>query len=92
MEFSGHDIIGSIGVILTLLSYFLLQTSRLKIEGITYSAANAMGSIMILYSLYYEANFSAILMESIWLIISVYGMIKIFLKNNRDKTMSNLSE
>lgn len=92
MEFSGHDIIGTVGVILTLLSYFLLQTSRLKIEGITYSAANAIGSVMILYSLYYEANFSAILMESIWLIISVYGMIKIFLQSNRAKRTLNLPE
>lgn len=91
MSFCGHDIIGTVGVILTLLSYFLLQIAHLKIEDIAYSAINALGSIMILYSLYYESNFSAALMESMWLIISLYGVIKILLKRKQIKRSIELN-
>jgi hypothetical protein len=90
VEFSGHDVVGGIGVFVTILSYFLLQISYLKIENIPFSAINAFGSIMILYSLYYESNFSSILMESIWLMMSTYGMIKILLQRKQLKKQTRI--
>jgi len=77
------DIIGLIGVILTLVAYFLLQVSILKIEDCMYSAINALGSLLILYSLFFHWNLSCFVIESAWLVISLFGAIRVLFKKNR---------
>jgi hypothetical protein len=77
------DIIGLGGVFLTLLAYCLLQTSVLKVEGVFYSLVNALGSAMILYSLYYEWNTSAAVMEGAWLLLSLFGGVKAYWKKRQ---------
>ena len=54
------DFIGIIGVIMTLAAYLLLQISVLKIEDVAYSAVNAIGSLLILYSLLFHWNLSCL--------------------------------
>lgn len=76
MESIIPDIIGTIGVALVLLSYFMLQASLLKVEQPVYSVLNTVGSVMILYSLYFHWNFASVVIEISWLFISVYGLYK----------------
>jgi hypothetical protein len=68
------NIIGIFGVIIILLAYFLLQTSRLAPHKLLYSAMNLVGAVMILFSLYFDWNLSAVLVEGAWAIISLYGL------------------
>ena len=79
------DFIGFIGVIITLIAYLLLQTRFFKVEDAAYSLANALGSLMILYSLYYHWNLSCVIIETFWFGISLYGAVKAYLKK-RAKT------
>lgn len=74
------DLIGLIGVVITLIAYLLLQVSVLKIYDMTYSAINAFGSVLILYSLFFHWNLSCFVIESFWLGISLFGMVKVLLK------------
>ena len=74
------DLIGLIGVFMTLIAYLLLQTSVLKIQDIAYSAVNALGSLLILYSLIFNWNLSCFVIESFWLGISLFGTVKVLLK------------
>ena len=43
-----------------------------------YVASNGAGALFILYSLSFEFNLSAFLIEVIWLLISIIGLIRIW--------------
>ena len=72
MEF--HDILGTTGVGFIVVMYVMLQTERIDPKRMAFSIFNAVGSILILISLAYEFNFSAVLIEGVWLIVSIYGL------------------
>jgi len=57
------QIIGIFGAIILTFAYFLLQLNHLKSDTKTYYFMNLIGSSMILYSLYYEWNIGAALIE-----------------------------
>jgi len=80
MQFAWYDIIGSIGVATIILTYVLLQTGRVKSESLTYSVLNGAGAALIVFSLFYSFNFSAFVVESLWVLISIYGIAKYFLR------------
>ena len=42
--------------------------------GFLYTLANAVGAALILYSLVFDFNLSAVIIETSWLAISLYGM------------------
>ena len=69
-----HDIIGLLGVSLILLSYALLQLERLDSRSRAYNAGNALGAGLVLVSLLFEFNLSAFVIETAWLVISLYGL------------------
>lgn len=74
MSISWYDVLGSLGVLLVLLSYALLQLRRLDPASLTYSATNGLGAFLILVSLWFEFNLPAFLVEAAWLLISLYGV------------------
>lgn len=74
MDYGFHDFIGNIGVVAVLLAYLLLLAEKLSGSSVVYSAINAGGAVLILYSLSYDFNLSAVIIESVWLLISVYGI------------------
>lgn len=80
MEF--HDILGTVGVGFIVVLYAMLQLERIDPGRPAFSILNALGAVLILISLTYEFNFSAALIESIWLVVSLYGLWKA-LRNRR---------
>lgn len=78
MTFAYYDVLGTTGVILIVASYFLLQIGRMRSDSLTYSAANAVGAALILFSLLFEFNVSAFLIELFWLLISLIGLVRYF--------------
>lgn len=68
------DAIGYGGVALILLAYFLLQNQRIDPKLWRYSALNVVGAAFILFSLIFNPNRPAIVIESVWLVISLYGL------------------
>jgi hypothetical protein len=71
------DLAGLLGVALTLAAYALLQSGRLRQEDPRYSLANAVGSGLILVSLAFDFNLSSAAIESAWLVLSVWGLVRV---------------
>lgn len=70
------DIIGIIGVALTLIAYFLLNINKIRPDKFYYPFLNTVGSFFILYSLFFVWNLAAGIMEICWLLISLAGVLK----------------
>jgi len=80
------DTIGILGVIVVVVTYFLLQSQKIDPRGFWYSFLNAFGSLLILYSLIYSWNLSSFVIEFIWILISLYGLWKWYRNKINDKT------
>ena len=81
MEYEWHDLAGSLGVLCILVTYALLQFERILAQGVLYSSLNALGSGLIVFSLFYEFNLSAFVLEIAWLVLSLAGLIRQWLKS-----------
>lgn len=84
-----YEITGLIGVFLTLLAYLLLNMEKLRQNSFSYLLLNAIGAIMILVSFIKHWNIASFTIEISWLLISVYGLMRVYSKNsqapNKDK-------
>ena len=82
MQYAWYDLLGSVGVAVIIITYVLLQTEKIKSESLLYSALNAVGAALILISLVYSFNFPAFVVEFFWMLISLYGICKYFLRKS----------
>jgi multisubunit Na+/H+ antiporter MnhB subunit len=80
MQYAWYDLVGSIGVTLIILTYIALQLEKIRSEQVIYSVLNAVGAGLIVFSLCFNFNFSAFVVEFFWVLISLYGIGKYFLK------------
>ncbi len=79
-----HDIVGLIGIVMIVGSYFLLQTGRIRSDNLNYPVLNGLGALCVLYSIAFAFNLSAFLIEMFWVIISVIGIVRHFVHRRRD--------
>ena len=70
-----HDWVGSLGVLIIVADYLWLQIGRIAGQNVVFSGANLLGSMLILVSLYFNFNFSAVLIEIFWIVISLFGLV-----------------
>jgi len=80
MKYAWYDLVGTIGVGIIIFTYILLQSGKLKSENLSYSILNAAGASLIIVSLVYNFNFPAFIVEFFWLLISLFGIVRYFLK------------
>ena len=85
MQYAWYDVIGTIGVGLIILTYVALQLEKIRSAALAYSLLNAIGASLILISLHYSFNFAAFVVEFFWALISIYGVVKYFLKGEKVK-------
>ncbi len=76
MTIEWYDYVGTTGVVLILVAYFLLQTERLSSTTLLYSLLNLIGAAFIAISLLFDFNLSAFIIELFWIAISIYGIMK----------------
>ena len=86
MTYSIYDVLGNIGVFLIIFTYFLLQIHKLSSEDLSYSALNALGASLIIVSLFFDFNLSAFILESFWVMISLIGISRFYLRRRAGKT------
>lgn len=84
------DSVGILGVVFTLIAYFLLQINKIKPTGLSYSLLNISGAALILYSLFFHWNTSAFIMEFTWLLISLYGLTRYIINHNAKINKKNV--
>jgi len=86
MQYAWYDLLGSIGVGLIILTYIALQLEKIRSEQLIYSLLNAVGAGLIVFSLLFSFNFSAFIVEFFWVLISLYGVGKYFLKEKKERS------
>lgn len=84
MQYGWYDLVGLIGVGIIILTYVFLQLEKVRSETLIYSLLNAVGASLIIVSLIYNFNFSAFIVEFFWLLISLFGVGKYFLRKKND--------
>ncbi|ANY80265.1 cyclic nucleotide-binding protein [Microvirga ossetica] len=77
------DLVGLIGVAAYLSAYGLLQLGALKVEDSRYALLNALGAILILYSLLFDFNLASFVTQSAWLVLTAIGYIRSHVKRSR---------
>ena len=82
------DLIGNIGVVILIITFLMLQLNKIPSDGLAYSVLNAVGASLIVVSLLFDFNLSALLMEVFWVLISFVGIYRYFrLKALRSETL-----
>lgn len=79
--FNISDKIGLLGVVIILVAYFFLSTSRWHSQSMPYQALNFLGAWLILFSLYFHWNLSSVVIEIAWILISLLGIYRIVKKS-----------
>lgn len=74
------DIIGSAGVFLLLLAFFLAGIKKIAADGILYYSLNTIGSAMACYASYLIAYKPFIILEFSWMIVSLTALIRVLIK------------
>lgn len=74
MDYQWHDLIGNVGVLTIVAAYLALQMGWVAGRSLRYSAANAVGALLVLVSLAVDFNLSAFVVEAFWLAISLLGV------------------
>ena len=88
MSYGPLDLIGNIGVVVLMITYLMLQLNKLSSDALAYSVLNAVGASLIVISLLFDFNLSALLMEVFWVLISFVGIYRYFrLKSLRSQTL-----
>jgi hypothetical protein len=68
------NILGLVGVVLVLATYFLLQARKISSQDLSYSVVNLLSSFFVLCSLIFQWNLPSFIIEVVWLMISAYGV------------------
>jgi multidrug transporter EmrE-like cation transporter len=83
MDYPLHNVIGNLGVVMIVGSYFLVQIGKMSATGLLYTLLNGIGAAFIMVSLYFDFNLSAFIVEVFWILISLVGMARIYLRRRR---------
>jgi hypothetical protein len=75
MSLEIYQAIGLVGVACILVAYFANQQRWLRSEDWRFPAANLVGSLLILASLFVEWNTPSVVIEVFWIAISLYGLV-----------------
>jgi len=78
MSYGPLDLVGNVGVVVLMIAYLMLQLNKLRSDELAYSLLNAIGASLIIISLLYNFNLSALLMEVFWVLISFVGIYRYF--------------
>ena len=77
------DLLGVVGVLLILVAYAGATTNRLDATKAPALLLNLAGALLILLSLYFDFNLSAVLMEAAWALLAVIGLVRLALGASR---------
>jgi hypothetical protein len=78
---SYNDIIGTVGVGLVLLAYFLNTFKLVPENGRLFFVLNIIGGALSCYAAILLIFWPFIILEAIWTVVSVIGLIKVMIQN-----------
>lgn len=72
-----NDIIGTVGVALILLAYFLNTTKVITINGKLFYVLNMIGAALACYASFLIDYWPFVILEGTWVLVSIYGLMKV---------------
>ena len=75
-----YDALGLVGAALFVISFAGNQLERLDPHGWPSLALNFVGAVLILISLSFSFNLASFVLESVWGLIALYGLIRYALR------------
>lgn len=69
--------IGTTGVAMILLGYFLITKGKVTGASLGYHILNLVGASLLLISLFWSWNLPSVIIEVFWIAISLYGICKV---------------
>ena len=79
-DFTLLDFVGVVGSLVICAAYLAVSLRRVDPVGIPFQSANGVGSILLLFSLYFRPNPGAIVIEVLWLAIASFAIGRALLK------------
>lgn len=71
-----NDLIGTIGVGLILIAYFLSTEKLIRQDGKPFYVMNIIGAAMACYASYLISYWPFVILEGTWVMVSLYGLMK----------------
>jgi hypothetical protein len=82
-----HDsqatLIGSIGVTILLVAFFLNLIKRLRVESFLYAALNVVGASVACYSSYMIRFMPFVVLEATWAVVSLVAIVRMLFSARR---------
>lgn len=72
-----NDIIGTLGVGLILIAYFLGTEKLIKNDGKLYYVMNMIGASLACYASFLIDYWPFVILEGTWVLVSVYGLMRV---------------
>lgn len=79
---SYNDIVGTIGVGIILIAYFMNIFSFIKKDGILFYVMNIIGASLACYASILINYLPFIILEATWAMVSVLGLVRVLKKND----------
>ena len=70
-----NDIIGSIGVALVLIAYFLNTERLIPVNGKLFYVVNIFGAVLACYASWLIGYWPFVILEGTWTLVSIYGLM-----------------
>ncbi len=71
-----NDIIGTVGVGLILMAYFLSTAKLMEGNGKSYYVINVIGAALACYASFLITYWPFVILEGTWTLVSIYGLMK----------------
>jgi hypothetical protein len=71
-----NDIIGTVGVGLILMAYFLSTAKLMESNGKSYYVMNMVGAALACYASFLIIYWPFVILEGTWTLVSIYGLMK----------------
>ena len=83
--------IGLGGAAVVLVAYFMLSAGKIRSDAYAYPLMNMMGSLGVLVSLSVQWNLASAVINGAWVLISLVGMARIYVKRKSGGTDGSLT-
>ena len=71
-----NDILGSTGVALILIAYFLNTESLIPVNGKLFYVINIIGAALACYASFLIGYWPFVILEGTWTLVSIYGLMR----------------
>ena len=83
-----YDVIGVLGTLAYLASYFLLQMGLIRSDSYAYCLVNMEAACLVMISLLHNFNLASALIQISWIVISALGIFRLAFRPRRRRRRS----